>query len=194
MRVVAGRFRGRRLRSAPAAVLRPTADRVREALFNILVSKLGPADHLQAAGALAGMHVVDLYAGTGALGIEALSRGAERVTWVERDPKLVSLIRENLVELGVREPSDPARVLRSSVDAFLSRLAPDPRLVLLADPPYDRGAPGVLRWLATHPGGYAAAVLEHAAADTPGGELSSSASLDRRKYGNVGLTLFTPLA
>ncbi len=180
MRVVAGRFRGRRLRSAKAPALRPTADRVKEALFSIL------------GGCVDGADVVDLYAGTGALGIEALSRGAARVTWVERDPALVALVRQNLSSLGVAEPSAEARVLRGDAEAFLNRLAPDPRLVLLADPPYHEGAPGLLRWLARHPYGYAAAVLEHPARERPGEDLAPRARLDRRTYGSVGLTVFTP--
>jgi 16S rRNA (guanine966-N2)-methyltransferase len=180
MRVVAGRFGGRRLRSARTPALRPTADRVKEALFSILGDLLDGAD------------VVDLYAGTGALGIEALSRGAARVTWVERDPALVTLVRENLASLGVAEPSVEARVLRGDAGAFLTRLAPDARLVLLADPPYHGGAPGLLRWLARHPDGYAAAALEHPARERPGEELVPHAELDRRAYGSVGLTVFTP--
>jgi 16S rRNA (guanine966-N2)-methyltransferase len=182
VRVVAGRFRGRRLRAARKAGLRPTADRVKEALFSILGGFLDQAD------------VVDLYAGTGALGIEALSRGAARVTWVERDPALATLVHENLASLGVAEPSPEARVVRANADAFLARLGPGPRLVLLADPPYDVGAPGLLRWLARHPRGYAAAALEHPAGESPGDELAGRARADRRTYGNVGLTVFTPIA
>ena len=180
MRVVAGRFGGRRLRSARTPALRPTADRVKEALFSILGEVLEEAE------------VVDLYAGTGALGIEALSRGAARVTWVERDPALARLVRENLAALGVVEPSAEARVVRGDAGAFLRRLTPDPRLVLLADPPYDGGALGLLRWLARHPRGYAAAVLEHPARERPGEDLAPHADLDRRTYGSVGLTVFTP--
>lgn len=178
MRVIAGRYRGRRLRSSRVRALRPTADRVKEALFNILAPWLPAA------------HVVDLYAGTGALGIEALSRGAARVTWVERDPALLALIRENLDALGVVEPSPDARVVRSSVDTFLRSLAPDPAMVLLADPPYRVGAPGLLKWLAANTSGFAAAVLEHPVREAPGEELASRLSVERRTYGNVGLTLF----
>ena len=180
MRVIAGRWRGRRLRSRPLAPLRPTADRVREALFSILGE------------GILGARVVDLYAGSGALGIEALSRGAETVTWVEREPALVALIRENLASLGVAEPSPAARVVRGDVDRFLRRLEPHPRLVLLADPPYHGGAPGLLRWLAERPGGYAAAVLEHPAKTSPGEDLVPRTRVDRRTYGNVGVTVFLP--
>lgn len=180
MRVIAGRWRGRRLRSAPRLALRPTADRVKEALFSILGDRV------------AGAHVVDLYAGAGGLGIEALSRGAARVTWVERDPGLAALIRANLDSLGVAESPGVAAVVRSDANAFLRRLEPDPCMVLLADPPYDVGAPGLLLWLAAHPRGYAAAALEHRARETPGEERTLRARADRRTYGNVGLTIFAP--
>jgi 16S rRNA (guanine966-N2)-methyltransferase len=182
VRVVAGRWRGRRLRSAPGRELRPTADRLREALFSIL------------GGSVAGAPVVDLYAGTGALGIEALSRGAARVTWVERDARRVELVRSNLAALGVEEPSPSARVVRAAAGDFLRRLAPDPKLVLLADPPYRAGAPELLRWLVDHPRGYAVAALEHASGEAPGSDLAERgvARLDRRSYGNVAVTLFRP--
>ncbi len=180
MRVIAGTLGGRRLRSVRTRELRPTADRVKEAVFNILGTRV------------VGASVVDLYAGTGGLGIEALSRGAERVTWVERDPSLVALIRANLSSLDVHESSGGARVVRSDADAFVRALEPGARLILFADPPYERGAPGLLRWLGRHPGGYAAAVLEHPAPETPGAELDPGARIDRRTYGNVGVTIFTP--
>lgn len=154
---------------------------MKEALFGIL------------GGRVAGAHAIDLYAGTGALGIEALSRGAERATWVERESALVRLIRRNLMELGIEEPSRAARVVQGHVAPFLRRLNPESRLVLLADPPYDVGAPDLLRWIEAHPDGYAAAVLEHSLLETPGQELAEAARLDRRAYGNVGITVFTPL-
>lgn len=182
MRVIAGLWRGRRLRAAPGRELRPTADRVREALFSILGPWIPDAA------------VIDLYAGTGALGIEALSRGARSVTWVERDPRRVALIRDNLAALGVADPSPAARVVRADAAAFLRGVAPEPRLVLLADPPYRLGAPALLDWIADHPSGYAVAALEHAAAEEPGRALAERgfAHADRRAYGNVGVTVLRP--
>jgi len=88
VRIVAGEFRGRQLKSPTWEGLRPTSDRVRETLFNIL----GPS--------VRGAHVLDGYAGTGAIGIEALSRGAAAVTFVEKDPRAVKLIETNLAMLG----------------------------------------------------------------------------------------------
>ena len=116
MRVVAGAYRSRRLR-APASA-RPTADRVREALFSIL-------------GDVSGARVLDLFAGSGALGIEALSRGAAAATFVERDVGAAELIRRNLESLGAS-----GAVVRRDALAFL-RSEPGTYDLVLVDPPYD---------------------------------------------------------
>lgn len=122
MRVVAGTARGRRL-TAPAGVgVRPTADRVREAVFNALVSL----------GAVEGAAVLDLFAGSGALGIEALSRGAARAVFVERDPAARRAIEANLATTGF---AGRARVVASSAEAFL-RGADERFDLALLDPPY----------------------------------------------------------
>ncbi len=98
MRVIAGKYGSRPLRSLRGLELRPTSDRLRETLFNVL----GPA--------IAGSVFVDLYAGTGAVGIEALSRGADEVLFVEKNEAAVKLIRNNLRSLGIAQPGDrPAR-------------------------------------------------------------------------------------
>jgi len=118
VRVVAGEFRGRRLAAPRGSRTRPTADRVREALFSML-------------GDVSGARVLDLYAGSGALGIEALSRGAESAVFVERDPRAVAAIERNLESLGVEE-----EVLREDVVRFLRRASGIFDLVF-CDPPYD---------------------------------------------------------
>jgi 16S rRNA (guanine966-N2)-methyltransferase len=118
VRVVAGRFKGHRLRAPKGTRTRPTADRVREAVFSML-------------GDVSGARVLDLYAGSGALGIEALSRGAGPVVFVERDPRAVAALRRNLDELGLEQPIKRQDVLR-----FLARLEGTFDLVF-ADPPYD---------------------------------------------------------
>jgi 16S rRNA (guanine966-N2)-methyltransferase len=118
VRVVAGEFRGRRLAAPRGARTRPTADRVREALFSML-------------GDVSGARVLDLYAGSGALGIEALSRGAESAVFVERDPRAVAAIERNLESLGLEED-----VQRQDVARFLRRGAGTYDLVF-CDPPYD---------------------------------------------------------
>jgi 16S rRNA (guanine966-N2)-methyltransferase len=121
VRIVAGTARGRRIEAPSGRDTRPTTDRVREALFNALGS-LGAVD-----GAL----VVDLFAGSGALGLEALSRGARRVTFLEHDPRTASLIRRNLDALGF---TDLAEVVVADAMVWLQD-APDADL-LLCDPPY----------------------------------------------------------
>lgn len=131
MRIVAGEYRGRRLTAPSGEGTRPTSDRVREALFSIL-------------GPLAGLRVLDLFAGTGALGLEALSRGAEHATFVERDRRALAALRHNLEALGV--PADAARVHPRDAAAFLRDAVrrDDKYDLVLLDPPYrdvDRLAP-----------------------------------------------------
>jgi 16S rRNA (guanine(966)-N(2))-methyltransferase RsmD len=121
MRIVAGTFGGRRLRAPAGTATRPTADRVREALFSVL------------AGRIAGARVLDLFAGSGALGLEALSRGAAAVTFVDRDPGAIRVVRANLAALGIQ-----AEVRRAEARAFL-RTAPAAARqydVAFLDPPY----------------------------------------------------------
>ena len=118
MRIVAGEFRGRRLAAPRGARTRPTADRVREALFSML-------------GDVSGARVLDLYAGSGALGIEALSRGAGSAVFVDRDPHAVAAIERNLESLGLEQ-----EVLRQDAVRFLARAERTFDLVF-CDPPYD---------------------------------------------------------
>jgi 16S rRNA (guanine966-N2)-methyltransferase len=118
VRVVAGEFKGRRLHAPRGARTRPTADRVREALFSML-------------GDVSGARVLDLYAGSGALGIEALSRGAESAVFVERDQQALAALRRNLAAVGA-----PAEVRRQDVLRFLARPEGTFDLVF-CDPPYD---------------------------------------------------------
>jgi 16S rRNA (guanine966-N2)-methyltransferase len=119
VRVIAGTAKGRRLRAA--GVTRPTADFVKEALF----SSLGPRVPCAA--------VLDLWAGSGSLGIEALSRGAASATFVERDPRALAAIRQNLATTGL---SERARVVEGTVERFLASAGGDRYDVVLADPPY----------------------------------------------------------
>ena len=123
MRVIAGSHRGRRLSGPQGTVLRPTSDKVREALFSILGSKVS------------GSHFLDLYAGTGAVGIEALSRGASTVTFVESDPKVLQLLQENLRTCQLL---DRAQVRIGQAATFLDRKDwwGGPYDILFADPPY----------------------------------------------------------
>lgn len=140
MRIVGGRHRGRPLRVPPGSV-RPTADRVREAVFNILAHGLDWAGFEDA-------RVVDLFAGSGALGLEALSRGAARVTFVDTDGAALHGIRRNAAALG-----EARAITLLKLDA--TRLPPPPRLaeapcaLAFLDPPYESGlAPPALKGLA----------------------------------------------
>ena len=118
MRVVAGSFKGRRLHAPPGRDTRPTADRVREALFSIL-------------GSLDGERVLDLFAGSGALGIEALSRGAAAAVFVDSDVRAIEAITRNLEAVGVRSP-----VHRRDALGYLRDASDGPFDLVFLDPPY----------------------------------------------------------
>ncbi len=119
MRVIAGEFRSRRLKSVPGLDTRPTPDRLREALFNVLAPRI------------AGSVFMDAYAGTGAVGIEALSRGASRCVFVEKNRGAVAVIRENLAALGLESR---AEVYTGKVATVLERVNAD---IVFLDPPYE---------------------------------------------------------
>ncbi len=162
MRVIAGTYRSRKLRTLRGLALRPSSDRVRETLFNILASEVQDAVF------------VDLFAGTGAVGIEALSRGARRGVFVEHHPAAVKLLRANLESLGiavadarVKTFAGAAEIIALDAVAGLDQLAARGLQAgfIFADPPYaDSGAyTAVLNWLGDSkllaPGGRV--ILEH---------------------------------
>lgn len=124
MRVIAGLARGRRLVAPPGRDVRPTADRVREALY----SSLGPS--------VEDVAVLDCYAGSGALGIEALSRGARSATFVERDARAAEVIRRNLAATAL---AGLATVVQAPVERFCAHPSGGPYALVLADPPYAVG-------------------------------------------------------
>jgi 16S rRNA (guanine966-N2)-methyltransferase len=125
MRIVAGQWRGRTIEAPPGVATRPTADRVRETLFSMLTSRLGSFGELR---------VADLFAGSGALGLEALSRGAASAMFVELDPKAAAAIKRNAERLGA---GDRIHILGCSA---LSMPKSDPFDLVLADPPYASGS------------------------------------------------------
>jgi 16S rRNA (guanine(966)-N(2))-methyltransferase RsmD len=151
MRVIAGTLKGRGLKAPTWEGLRPTSDRLRETLFNVLAPRIS------------GARVLDVYAGTGAVGIEALSRGAAQVTFIESDRRAQALVAENLARCGI---ADGCAIIRASAARAFETLRRSPSFVpfdiILLDPPYDRSAAealaGVERLLAA--GGLV--VLEHA--------------------------------
>ena len=124
MRVIAGQWRGRPLVAPKGEATRPTADRTREALFSMLTSRVGSFE---------GLTVADLFAGSGALGIEALSRGAAACLFVEQDRPALDALKANLAKLGTRQD-----VRATSVMAL--PLAAAPLDLILMDPPYGTGA------------------------------------------------------
>lgn len=125
MRIIAGEWRGRRLIAPEGMATRPTRDRVRETLFSMLTSRLGSFDDLR---------VADLYAGSGALGLEALSRGAAFACFVEQDQRAVAAIRANVEALGADGRS---RILARSAEVLP---AEQPFDIVFADPPYAPGS------------------------------------------------------
>jgi 16S rRNA (guanine966-N2)-methyltransferase len=182
MRIVAGMWRGRRLAALKGQETRPTSDRVREALFSAIQSRYPYA--------LNGP-VLDAFAGTGALALEALSRGASRATAIERDPAALAVLRENVETLG----ADSCRVVRGDVIELArdGRVPGGPFALLLLDAPYriERAqVRAVLEALAASqdiaPG--AVVAWEHAARDEPDWPDAFRQST-RRTYGNTALAL-----
>jgi 16S rRNA (guanine(966)-N(2))-methyltransferase RsmD len=123
MRIIAGQFKGRRLRAPTWDGLRPTSDKLRETLFNVIAARVPDA------------RVLDLYAGTGAIGIEALSRGAAHATFVDQDPRALKLIEENLRHCGV---ADRYAIIRLRFPSGTPQSLPaGPFDLVILDPPYD---------------------------------------------------------
>jgi 16S rRNA (guanine966-N2)-methyltransferase len=188
MRITGGELRSRSLRAPRGETTRPTSDRVREALFNIL------------GDSCAGAHVLDLYAGTGALGLEALSRGAARVVFVERGRDALAALRANVQALGVAErasvhPTPVDRAVRALGGAVA---APATRFHLVfADPPYadvTSGAAaaslaGVAALLIPRGEREPLLVLEHAARDAPPA-LEGLRGQGTRTYGDTALSFY----
>jgi 16S rRNA (guanine966-N2)-methyltransferase len=183
MRIVGGTLGGRRLRAPSGSATRPTSDRVREAI----------ASALDARGVVRGARVLDLYAGSGALGFEMVSRGAESALFVERDPRTAKLVRENASELGV---AGQCTVLCDDVtraraqEAIVTR---GPFSLVLADPPYRDADAAVLAMEALTKRGALATdaclLLEHGTKGTP--TLPSCFDvLSRYRYGDTAVILF----
>ena len=175
MRIIAGAWRGRPIHAPPAATTRPTADRVRETLFSMLASRLGSFEELR---------VADLFAGTGALGLDALSRGAAFATFVESDSAAAAAIQKNIGAFGA---SDRVQLIRGSA---LSLPRSTPFDLILADPPYTvgSGTSAVAAVLAAHwlaEGGWMSV-------ETARGEPVDSSGLElsaERDVGSARLTL-----
>jgi 16S rRNA (guanine966-N2)-methyltransferase len=185
MRVVGGSWRGRRLEAPEGEAVRPTSDRAREAVFNILAH----GKHARGEGSpIPGARVLDAFAGSGALGIEALSRGAAHATFLETSPAALAAIQRNLAAVG---GLDRATVRRA--DCLAPPAAPAPCGIVFLDPPYGEGlsAPALTAltqagWIADD----ALCVVELSRDDTfviPEG----FAAVDDRRYGRARLVILT---
>jgi 16S rRNA (guanine966-N2)-methyltransferase len=146
VRIIAGKWRGRPIEAPPGDATRPTADRVRETLFSMLASRLGSFEDLR---------VADLFAGSGALGLEALSRGAASATFVENNARAAAIIKRNAERLAA---TDQVHILGGSA---LALARSDPFDLVFADPPYAAGS-----------GSAAVAAIEQSGWLAPGGWLS----------------------
>lgn len=176
MRIVAGRLKGRPLQSPTWEGLRPTSDRVRETLFNIVRDRVADA------------RVVDACAGTGALGIEAWSRGARHVVFVEQDRRAVTLIERNLAACGV---GDGYTMVPVSIEGTRDLVPAGSADLVLLDPPYaGHDAASMVRtaagWLA--PGGLL--VLEHAARAVPPDAPDGVPLVRRHRVGDTALAFY----
>ena len=180
MRIISGRFRGHRLHTFKGLQVRPTADRVRESLFNIIAS-----------GAM-NAHVLDLFAGTGALGIEALSRGAETAVFIDNSTSALTLLRKNLAHCHLR---DGIRIIQWDIARNLGCLGNygNHFNLVFMDPPYHKGLiPLVMGHLLQSqclaPG--ALIVAEHEAGIQPAIDDVQLMQTDYRCYGHTGLSFF----
>jgi 16S rRNA (guanine966-N2)-methyltransferase len=153
MRVIAGRLKGRQLNAPTWEGVRPTSDKLRETLFNVIAPRI------------AGARVLDAFAGTGAIGIEALSRGAAHVTFIDADRRATALVQQNLARCGVE---NGYAIIRAPIDRGVRSLTREaafvPFDIAVLDPPYDRAVADVLSEAALEsvlaPGGLV--IVEHA--------------------------------
>jgi len=177
VRVIAGKAKGRKLRSVPGDIARPITDRVKESLFNILGDEVVDALFL------------DLFAGTGSVGIEALSRGAHWCDFVEQDRAACAIIQENLALAGFQERG---RVHCLPVEKALDRLEGPYDLVLM-DPPYEGGgAVAVVTRLAGSPlvGPRSTLVVEHPWRRLPADQWGPFALVSRKRHGDTGVSIY----
>jgi 16S rRNA (guanine966-N2)-methyltransferase len=184
VRVIAGEHRGRRLRTLAGRDLRPTLDRVREAIFSILGDEVPDA------------RVLDLFAGTGALGIEALSRGAASAVFVDDDPRALAILVKNLEELRI---AGRATIVRGSLPAALKSVlsAQGPFDIIFADPPYRTSlARDTLAGLLTEPWfpGWRCIVVETERGEDLTRTAPASVVADRRVYGDTAVVVLRPAA
>jgi 16S rRNA (guanine(966)-N(2))-methyltransferase RsmD len=176
MRVIAGQFKGRRLDAPSWPGLRPTSDKLRETLFNVLAPRV------------TGARVLDAYAGTGAVGIEALSRGASHVTFIERDPRAVKLIAGNLARCGV---DDRHAIIRAGLADAVQRLDGERFDIIFLDPPYaQESLVAALSAIAALAMDDTAIVIEHAARDAAPAHHGGLVRVRELKSGDSALAFY----
>ena len=176
MRIIAGTCKGRRLEAPSWDGLRPTSDKLRETLFNVIAARVP------------GATVLDVFAGSGALGLEALSRGASRAVFIERDRRAAALIASNAALCGVRERCVIIR--DAAARALQNRIDGSPFDLVILDPPYTFDAlADVLHAAATHLTPEGLLILEHATRRTPP-PLSGVTPIRTVRSGDSSLTMF----
>ncbi len=176
MRVIAGALKGRRLQAPTWEGVRPTSDRLRETLFNILAPRV------------VGARVLDAYAGTGAVGIEAISRGAADVVFVDRDPRAASLIAANLARCGLAQRY---AIIRGAVaDTFETLRTGPPFDIVFLDPPYDQVVAGVLESTPAILAPDGIVVLEHARRHPPPRHVEGLELTREVRSGDSGITIY----
>jgi 16S rRNA (guanine966-N2)-methyltransferase len=176
MRIIAGQLKGRRLASPDWSGLRPTSDKLRETLFNVL----GPS--------VAGARVLDGYSGTGAVGIEALSRGAAHVTFVDRDRRAADLVQANLLHCGVK---DCYAIIRVDFAGAAARLDQERFDIIFLDPPYGAGEmASALAAAAGIASSETRVVIEHARRDEPPAEAGQLRLTRSLPSGDSGLAFY----
>ncbi len=177
MRIIAGELKGRKLAAPKDDSVRPTTDKVKEAVFSMLMPYVRDSV------------VIDLFAGTGSLGLEAISRGAKRAYFVDRDRRSIALIRENVQHCGVE---DRAVILCSDHASALSRIHDTADIVFL-DPPYKAGLMTecfqLLRSSGIVPEG-GIVVAEHDSHDQMPDEVAGFTRIRNRRYGKIGISVY----
>ena len=176
MRIVGGTLGGRVLKAPAGHATRPTSEKVRQAVFNIL-------------GDVNGAHVLDIFAGSGALGIEALSRGALHATFVDHDRTALQALKRNLAELAV---GDRATVLAQDAIAAVKRAPAAPWRFVFVDPPYasDLATRAVLALPADSLAPDARVIIEHDRRHAPPDALGSLLRTDQRRYGDTLVSFY----
>ena len=180
MRIIGGEYRSRLIAMPKGVDIRPTQDKVRESVFNIL-------------GDMSGKIVLELFAGSGAFGIEAVSRGAKSVTFVDNNSRCIQTIRENLESLGVSESI--YEIIRSHAFSVLPRLskAEEKFDIIFLDPPYYKGLAkkcliNIDSYDIVSPVGLV--IIEHFKKDALDAELERLVFIDERRYGDTLITIF----